>query len=243
MKKRIVVFLLVVCVIIIVLFEFVNSRTIYIGSNTRIISFGPKIYKFNSNKKVLLKKVNVYRDGKQVKGFLKSSKEEGKYGYYVVNSNNKTMNVDPLIASGSFAKLNVVSSKYYDNNYNEDIINRISELLEKEISFNSVMNYKRISFDIDNDSVEEEIYLILYNENESFVTNIFVYKNENVISIIDSEIDYTEADSIESYSLAGLIDFNNDKMYEIVLSKSTGDDTPTVYDIYTFSNDTVKKIK
>ena len=79
-------------------------------------------------------------------------------------------------------------------------------------------------------------------ENDQFVTRIFINSNDNITDIINYEYDIDQDSSI-SYGLAGLIDFNKDDNYEIIVSKVDGDSKPAYYSIYRYENGIIKELK
>ena len=107
MKKRIIIPLLIFIIIVIIV-TFINSKTVYLGNQTRVYLLGNKIIKTNKNKKVLLKKINVYKNGNILKGYLKSAKVSNEYDYYAVSKSNNKYDLDDLIVSGTLTKIDVV---------------------------------------------------------------------------------------------------------------------------------------
>ena len=117
----------------------------------------------------------------------------------------------------------------------------INQLLDTNISIDSIQNYRMISKDIDNDSSKESIFYISYIDDDSISTNIFVVDNSEVTNIIDSSVSFDDLG--KSYSLVGVIDFNKDKNYEVIVSRVDGDSQPMYYDIYRYENNSIKEIK
>jgi hypothetical protein len=243
MKKRIIFLLAIVVLVVAILITFVDMKTIYLGSNTKAFVFGNKIIKINRNNKIILKSVYVYNKERRINGYLKSTKEGKNYGYYAVTSNNKIINPDNLIASGKLNKIKVVEFKNKGEDISSSSLNEVNSLLEKSIKKESVMDYKDIEYDIDNDSRLEKIYSITYVENGALINSIFINDNDNVIDIVNYEIDFDDVETANLYTITNLIDFNNDDNYEIVLSKVKGDDSPKYYDIYSYIDGSVKEIK
>ena len=239
MKKRIIIPLLIFIIIVIIV-TFINSKTIYLGNQTRVYSFGNKLIKRNRNNKVILKKINVYKNGNILKGYLKSAKVSNEYDYYAVSKSNNKYDLDDLIVSGTLTKIDVVLCDK-SLKINDSTLLEINQLLDTNISIDSIQNYRMISKDIDNDSSKESIFYISYIDDDSISTNIFVVDNSEVTNIIDSSVSFDDLG--KSYSLVGVIDFNKDKNYEVIVSRVDGDSQPMYYDIYRYENNSIKEIK
>ena len=240
MKKRIIT-LLIICLIIITLSFVFNGRTIYLGSYTKVFTIGSKVFKFSNNKKVVLRPVYAYKKGNKVKGYLKSTPSNDGNEYYVVSKNNNKIDQSFLIASGRLSNIKVFLN---DNNVNIDIsvLSEINALLDKNLSIDNIYSYSKINQDINNDFINEDIIYVVYMENDQFVTRIFINSNDNITDIINYEYDIDQDSSI-SYGLAGLIDFNKDDNYEIIVSKVDGDSKPAYYSIYRYENGIIKELK
>lgn len=238
MKKRIVLPLFIF-VIIIVLISTINMKTVYLGSYTKVISFGNITFKYNSNKKVILKKVNIYKNGNKTKGYIKSQKSNNGKEYYAVSNSNNKLDLDYLLASGSLAKIDVID--YESSEINNESLVRINGLLGTSLLLDNILNYGVISFDIDNDITSEEVYYVAYYENDMIVTRIFIADDNQVINIVNEETNLD--DNGTSYNLTCLIDFNKDKIYDVVVSKVDGDSQPTYYNIYRYTDGQIKEIK
>ena len=241
MKKRIVP-ILIICIVIILLITVLNGRLIYLGNNTKVLVFGSKIIKFNYNPKIVLRSVNIYKDNnKTINGYIKSTKHDKEYNYYLVSRNNKEINTDDLIASGLLNKLSVYT-KVESSTIDQSSLDMINNLLEKNINTDDIYNYKKITYDIDNDSNKEDIIALVFNDNGSFANRIFINDN-NLVNVIDYNVSFSDEKNIKSYGLVGLVDFNKDDIYEIVVSRVDGDSQPAYYDIFSYDNGSIKEIK
>ncbi|MBR4350967.1 MAG: hypothetical protein IKP98_01950 [Bacilli bacterium] len=242
MKKKIVIPILIVCIIVILSILFLNTKIVYLGSHNKVITFGNKIFNYKSNKRILLRKAYIYKDGKALKGYIKSNKNGKTNEYYAVSKYNKMINVNNFIASGILKKLNIINIDD-DIEIDSNKLKEYNELLDTNIELDNVYNYKEILFDIDNDSSEEKVIYIVYNENDSIFTSIIVDDNGNAFEIVYYEDNMDSDIQNKIYYLVNLIDFNNDKKYEVVVSVCDGDSQPTYYSIYKYDNGKVKEIK
>lgn len=243
-RKIRIIYFLTVLVLIIILFQlFIQSRTIYLGNDTKIFNLNNIYIKLNHNSNIKIRNVYTYKNGKRLNGYLKSTKVDNIYEYNVVSKNNRIIQSDDLIASGKLIKLDVVSNKYSKTEINESLLQEFNELTDNELSINNIIRYKKITYDIDNDSSDESIIFVTYLSNGSLNNKAFI-NDDNVIDIINDEYDIEKQDNLETnYRLVGLIDFNKDKKYETVVSTSKGDDSPTYYNVYRYVDGTVKEIK
>lgn len=243
-NKRVLIILLLISIIVISLVTYINMNIVYIGNNTKVVSLGNKIYSFNTNSNIILRKVYINKNGKFIKGFIKAEKENDSYDYIAVSANNRAIDVDLLIAKGLLSKAEVAKNVVSSKEITDGSINEVNVLLEANIDKSSVLNYEKMVFDIDNDASDESIYYVLYMTTSSLSTEIFIKDGEDIISVLSNEYDFeTEGFSETTYKLTGLIDFNNDLNYEIVVSKVTGDDAPIYYDIYRYDNGKINRIK
>ncbi|MBR4830418.1 MAG: hypothetical protein IKZ96_01450 [Bacilli bacterium] len=241
-KGKIVILLVVILIIVIALNYFISSNTVYLGNNTKVLVIGNKIIKLKNNRKILLNKVSIYKDGKKFDGYLKSEKYDMGYSYYAVSKYNKKFNSNDLVASGKMVKMNAVSSSNIETSFN---VSEINSLLELKLENDNVIDYKKVTFDIDNDSNNEEIVFIKYIVDNIGTTKAFVVDNEDITDIVEFEYDYTDMVNIKNdvHYLSDVIDLNNDKKYEIILARIDGDSQPTYYDIYSYENGNIKEIK
>lgn len=241
-KGKIVILLIVITIIVIALSYFVSLNTVYLGSNTKVIVIGNKIIKIKNNRRIVLNKVNIYKDGKLFDGYLKSDKDDLGNSYYAVSKYNKKFNTNDLVVSGKMIKLNIVSPANIENSFN---VSEINSLLELKLEEDNVIDYKKVTFDIDNDSSEEDVIFIIYRVENTRTTKAFVIDNEDITDIAEFEYDYTDMinSTNDVHYLSDVIDLNGDGKYEIILARIDGDSQPTYYDIYSYENGNVKEIK
>ena len=236
--------LLIITIIIMFLYFIIGMNTVFIGNNTRVLSIGSKIYKFRINNKILLKKVNVYKNNKVIDGFLKTRELDNENEYYLVSHNNKNIDVNDLIASGKMVMLNVIPSKNELNYINDSSLQEINDYFDTNLKPENVTAYKNLIYDIDNDSTNEQVIFISYVLNNISSDKIII-KDNNITNIVDYNYDYKYVRSKPQkvFDFVGIIDFNKDEKYEIVISRINGDSQPKYYDIYSYNNGNVKKIK
>lgn len=240
---NIIIILVIVTIIVIALHFLISLKTFYLGNYTKVITIGSKIIKVNSNTAIKLRKVKYYRNGNISKGFLKSYYVDGENEYYIASLNNKSLDIMDLVASGSLAKMDIVPPKNIDEDLTASSLKDINSFLGKTLSSDDIFDYKKITYDIDNDSKNEDVIYLSYMENNSLKKVAFISDEVNT-EIINKETDLeNEVSEDEIYSLVDLIDFNGDSVYEIVISRCAGDDSPTYYDIYSYDNGIIKEIK
>lgn len=243
-KKSIkIVFILIIIIIITFVFQMIiNAHTVYIGDYTKIIVFGKSIFKYNRNNRIILRKVKIYDNENIKNGFLKT--EESVWNsYYAIFSNNKRVDTNRLLVSGASINLDIVSSKNIEETKTESLLIEINHLLDKNLSLDSILDYQKFIYDIDNDNEKESVIYVTYQENSTISTEIFINDNKK-IKVKSNEIDYEVINGEGlSISLYGLIDFDGDKNYEIVISTCDGDSAPTYYEIYEYKAGNIKEIK
>ena len=240
---NIIIILVIVTIVIVVLNFMISLRTYYLGNYTKVISIGSKIIKLNSNRAIKLRKVKYYRNGSISNGFLKSYYIDGENEYYIVSKNNKSLDILDLIAAGPLVKMDIVPPKNIDEDLTSSSLKDINSFLGKTLSDDDIFGYKKITYDIDNDSNNEDVIYLSYMENNSLKKIAYISDEVNT-EIINKETDLEdEVGGDEIYSLVDLIDFNGDNIYEIVISRCAGDDSPTYYDIYSYDNGIIKEIK
>lgn len=242
-KKRICIFLLLILVLIIIVFEVISFNTIYLGSNTRIIVIGGKIIKKYGNKKIVLKKVNYYKNGEKNKGYIKSKEYENGNYYYIVSKDNKTIDLDNLIAAGLMIKLKTPSSSVINTNKEEIDIDELNDDLNLDLSIEDVNYYKNITYDIDNDKSKEEIIYVSYVMDNYLKISIFIRDDNGIINVFEYGKDRYSNEPQKAFMLSNIVDLNNDGNYEIIVSRVDKDSQPAYYDIYSYKNGKIKEIK
>ena len=242
-KKRVLIILLVLTIMIIAFKSYISLNTIYFGNFSKAIVIGKKVIKKDENRRIILKKVNAYKDDKIIDGYIKSEKVDIGYNYYLESNKNKKIDMKELIASGTMIKLDIPSSSNVDVLKNENTISKINNLLDLNLDDSELFDYKKITFDIDNDSEDEEVIYVNYLEDNYSKTNIFINDN-SIIKVFEYKRDITnKIASYKTFKLSNIIDLNNDKNYEIIISRVDSDSQPPYYDIYSYKNGKVKEIK
>ena len=243
-KGKIVIVLAIITIIVIGFCYYVSLNTVYLGNNTRAIVLGKKIIKIKNNNKIVLRKVNYYKDGKRFDGYLKSTKDDNGYSYYAVSKYNKKVNTNDLLASGKMLKMNIVSSSNINTSLNDSTLSTINELLDLKLGSDNILEYKSITYDIDNDSSDENVVFVKYRVDTTITVKIFI-NDDSVIDILEFENDFTNISSSSNkvYYLTSVADINNDKNFEIIVARIDGDSQPTYYDIYSYENGNIKEIK
>lgn len=245
-KKSVKIFwvLLIITILVFVIQFIISSNTVYIGNNTRVLSIGSKIIKYNRNNSIILRKVNVYKGNRISKGYLKSTKADNENEYYLTSINNRNINVKTIVASGSMLKLSVIDPIDELNTITESKIHELNSILDVDLKTENIVKYKRIKYDIDNDSDDEEVLYISYVLNNISSDRIII-KDNSIVKVVEYDFDYKDLQDKpqKAYGLVNIIDFNKDDIYEIVVSRVDGDSQPTYYDIYSYENGSIKKIK
>ena len=243
-KGKIVIVLAILAIIVIGICYFISLNTVYFGNDTRAIILGKKIVKTYNNSKITLRNVYFYKDGKKSNVYLKSEKYDNGYSYYAITKYNKRIKTNDLLASGKLLKLDVVSPSNVNTYINDASLNETNELLDLKLESDNVIEYKNVTFDIDNDSNDENVVYIKYRMDTVITTKIFI-NDDNVTDILEFENDFTDMENMSNqiYYLTDVVDLNGDKKYEIIVARIDGNSQPTFYDIYSYENGSIKEIK
>ena len=237
-----IIVLVIITILVFILRLFINLYTVYIGNNARVITIGSKIIKINNNNKILLRRAKIYKNGNKINGYIKSSKGDMENEYYLVSLNNKKINVNPLIASGSLAKIKVITKT--DNTINESAIIELNDQLDLELKKENIVTYKKIILDIDNDGTDEKVIYVSYSINDVSYDKALII-DDSTYELVDYEFSLEDLKEKPQkfYSLVGLIDLNNDNKYEIIVSRIDGNSQPQYYEIYSYNDGKIKEIK
>ncbi len=125
---------------------------------------------------------------------------------------------------------------------------KVNEILSKNnISTNQELTSNtQISVDIDNDGIEEKIYVVgnvfpKESDPEYIFSVVFMEKNDIIYPIYKSIAKNKSFNGCKPY-INSIIDVNDDNKYEIVLSCSAYSIEGTIDMLYKFSNDKFKII-
>ena len=197
-----------------------NSTTILVGDNT-VWNYSDKqwlnITNNNTIKQMNWKKFNVYLDNeKQGKYYLW---HDDKWYLFDEDKNavNKTGQLIAFRSNYNIKVENFIETEVEDNTY----IHKV--LLENDLSISSKFTTKSMTlFDIDNDGVEEQFYVI---------SNVFAldFTPDTIFSIVfmlkDNKIYYIYNDISQNIGnngckpyLNSFIDVNEDNNYELIVS-------------------------
>lgn len=178
--------------------------------------------------------------------------ENNKYlgKYYLVNSgewylfdsdkNAKNYNGN-LLALGGNTNYQVLDYELVDSTDNS-YINQVLEDNNVDVNSSLTSNYQ-IDFDIDNDGTKESLYVISNRFPLDPVTSnkyfgfVFLVKNNKIINLYE---DVTMTD--DSYSgckpyITSILDVDNDKKYEVILSCAYYSNSGNKHKLYKFNDD------
>lgn len=247
MKRKL--FILLILIILyflssILLNVFYKENIIYFGDTTKVVVSKNKFKIINKNKYISNKKIKLLFNNKFIDAYLYSNSDYNSNGikYYAISSNKEKISLYNNLLGYS----NNINTKFYDliiynNIYSEDETLIKEYIQEKNLTLDDNRIIKRISFDLDNDGIKENIYSISIIDESYYYTFNFIVDKE-IISISESK-NKNESVKKKYDNIYKIIDINNDKDYEIVLVKNNGEDELLTYDFYRYVNGEAIKIE
>lgn len=240
MKKRIIIIIILSFVFLgLSIYKEINSQSIlYIGNNTEFYIKNNKIIKKTSNLKNTLEKAKVLFNNEFVDGYmLVKDNEFGKnIEIYDENKNKIISNRGLLLYKGN--KNITVPEVVNVTNYTKSEERFINDKLKSNDIEGEIESFNKYAIDLNNDGELEEIYSLLIKSNDTETS--FIFMDENVLLKEKDSLDNLPA--VKTYKIYMIIDINDDKDYEIIIANTTGDDSPTYYDIYKYDNDSFIKV-
>ena len=239
MKKRIIIIVLLVLLFLIVSFvySFIENREkiVFLGDYTKVYLNKDGIKVKNDNYKVDNKKVKIFFENVYLDVYLSSVDMNVNQIYYLYDDKGNRYNMAPdLIATTRNLKLNI-KTPVESIITNSELESLIEELDIKKDSID-MPKLKKYDFDFDGDKKNETIYYISYNLSESNFNNLFVVKSDDNYEVFDSfEVDRIIPASKQK-SIFKYIDFDSDGTYELVLTTNNGEDVPSKFEVYSYSD-------
>ena len=247
MKKNnvLIIFIIVLILNLLILtLNSINKEYVMFGTTTILEYKNGKLNKIKEttkiNKKLNYKVFNVYNNKEFNKYYLTIKEGDTVPVYEIYGLDNEQVYLsNSLLAHTDGISLKVFSSSISKQIEEEDkmIFDKIFDKYNLEKKYSLYM--RKIECDIDNDGFTETLYSI---DNYAFSIDkiyclIFLVDSNNEIIMIDKIIDRAE-NIYEVYhkNLNWIVDIDNDNQYEIVLSRKSGDDTPTYYEFYKYDN-------
>lgn len=216
-----------------------NDKVYAIIGETTIVHYkNKKINKIeyvdSMSKKKSYDNYKIYYNGSFINGtFNVTDNLESLYEIY--NENYEQIYPYPFIAYKGDININA-----YDQNVDE-ASNGDNSIITKILNENSLESnyttFKKISYDIDNDGVIENIYYVDNEGNNSSIYFFtFIFKNNNTIILEKNIISLDKMNESKRKKLSTLIDIDLDGKYEIMLSESSGDNSKIYYHFYKFDS-------
>lgn len=249
MKKRIILLIFIVLYISLIISYLLSFR------HTNFIMFGTTTYVFYNNNEIKsvkrVNKINKKIDYEKFKVFLDNSFKDLYINFYdqdnatyfkLYDEENQLIDTKkPLLAYKGNVKIKVSDSPI-ETELKQEEKDKLLKILKSHSINEDISLFSKQILDIDNDSQNEIIYSLSNvgsKINESVYTYIFIQESNNEIIDVDlTETKINNTITVPQTYLAYSVDLDNDNKYEIVLLKSTGDDTPAYYHFYKYDDST-----
>ncbi|MBQ7141314.1 MAG: hypothetical protein IJO32_07425 [Bacilli bacterium] len=203
--------------------KIIPEEYILIGNDIKLSTYDNK-WDTIDNEVFNIKKFYVYDDN-EYKG-----KFEVKYHndrVYLFDEKRNSIKLNGNFTAVSSKNIKIKEFKIDSiTDINNSIIKKIEEELKIKIdSLEQLSLNQKVVLDFDNDGENEELYLLsnMFNMNNGKIKKGFSlvwYVNNNKIQkLIDLVINEKKRLDSYSYSISGIIDYNNDKEYELIISK------------------------
>lgn len=224
-----------------------KSTNIVIGYDT-FWSYDSENKWRNMDKKIVYgsKKFSVYID-KKFKGNFDIDLINDKW-YYFNSENNEESYQGELFAHNGSRNIKLVD--YNSSLITVDDLKYLNDIFDNidisAIILNDLLIGQKVTIDIDNDSKNECIYSIsnFYceqcNKNKYFST-VFIVDNNNV-TILDKSYNENDYYEIPLYSLEYIIDIDENKNYELILSRTTAGNNKTYHELFIKNKEIYKKV-
>lgn len=242
----IIILLSISCIVISILNY--NDKVYTIIGETTIVHYkNKKINKIEYvdyiNKKYSYDNYKIYYNGSFINGtFNVTDNLESLYEIY--NENYEQIYPYPFIAYKGDINMNLYNQSINEPNDSDNVI--ISKVLKENSLESNYTNFKKISYDVDNDGMVENIYYVDNERNNSSIYFLtFISKNNNTIILEKNIVSMDKINEESRKKLSTLIDIDLDGKYEIMFSESSGDDSRVYYHFYKFDSNTnsVNEIK
>lgn len=208
------------------IFSYKNRKWSYINNNTLIKDYNWKKY-------------NIYLNNEKFGSYYLWKNDK----WYAFDSNKNAVKLEgELLAYRSNFPLSISSFKTKEIN-NKKYVNKVLSQYELSLSSQFTSSYM-ILFDIDNDGIEEEFYILSnafpMDFNPKYIFSfVFMVKNNKIYNI------YNEKDLNISFNgckpyFSSFIDIDKDSKYELILSCGKYSDSGVIRRLYQFNKDEFK---
>ena len=248
----------VICIIFVIPKGIKYSKTVFLGSDTKVSIKNNSINVYNEANKYLKQAIKIYFKNEFIDGYIYTSQDDSK-DIFITNKNGDRLSIySTIIAHTPDVSIKIKESETKESDNIEDVYN-FANSNNIAITDETELDYLRIdSIDIDDDKSNEEIYsvgLINYEVehsdeeetkedvviNKSYISFVYMKKSDKYI-LIDKIESEGEPASFIQLSFAKLIDFDNDDNYEFVIERMMSAYGPYYYDLYNYGNNKFTKI-
>lgn len=246
MKKRyIIIFVLLAIYLILGLLLFTNKdiknnniEYLLIGNDIKLSLYNGKWDTIKDN--VFDTKFYIY-DNNKYKGVYEIKYHNDKM--YLFDDYRNSIKLDGELIATSSKNIEV---KEFEINGITNTNNYIIKEIEKEnkLKIENMEQFsinQKIVLDFDNDGKNEELYLLSnmfnmdVNQIEKALSYVLYVDNKKIQKIINLAVNDNERFDSYSYYISGIIDYNNDKKYELIISKGMFRPYPSCQIIYELS--------
>ena len=236
--KRNVLFIMIgIFIIISIVFLFIKDNYIMLGFFTKVKINGDEIIVYDDNNDLSNINGKVLFNNEFIDCNIRKEDKNGINYYTYVNSNGDILSFSNNLV---FSVTGNIDVKLGDYSFLDTINKTDTENLNYIKIENNIIGetnyYKKVEMDLDNDGNKETIYSVQLLDNEyNIYSFVYLYDGES-ISVISKTVGSLEKPIRDTEKLAYIADLNNDDIYEIITSKSTGDNLPTYANVYEYDN-------
>lgn len=251
-NKRYIILLILLFIFGLLMYLFIGKESIAQSKNKTTILLNPNtIFKYNKNQWIKINNTTIEDyQWKKYSVFL-NSKYTGDYyvwnddSWYIFDDNKNAINyTDNFLAINSNFELSSKEFEVIDASNSEYIRDFLNQ---KGISINTELTAtEKVLVDIDNDGIDEEIYIVsntftLELGSETIFSYVFMIKNNEVYIMYERE---EEGDVYSGClpSINSIIDVDNDKTDEIILTCARYSAQEPINYIYKFENKAFRKL-
>lgn len=245
MKKRLII-IIVLCLLLVIVsvYNLIKEESIlYLGYSTKVYVNKDDIKIVDTKNDFYTKKIKLFMDDSFVDGFLQVDKEKNINNYKVYNKDKELiLNIPFFMAYTGNIKINVPKYRTQSSPNDKDKANLYYVMNDNNIK-GDIINYKKITCDLNDDNVDENIIYSLIKSDEYIYSLLYAYSDidYNYIDLVISKTEDYDNTRIENFET--IIDINDDKKYEIVISDYRGNNSAITYRLFGYKNDSFYEIK
>lgn len=207
----------------------------FVTNNSKYIFENNKFSKPENNNKLNWKEYSIYIDNNYIGNYQLQYNDK----WYIYDKERNPIKYEGNVIG--FSNLNINVYNFNKQDITDTEINKINLYLRNEnINIVDYNTYDaKIEFDIDNDNKLEKIYIVTsrINGNDNNIFSMILMEKDNKITTISSKIISSQSnESIKIYDVYGIIDIDEDKTMEIIISE-------TQYSQPDKSNEQIYKLK